>query len=108
MGQEEVRLVLSKRGDWMLAREIAKELDLSIGTIFRCLSVLHKNKEIEKDKAIKVIKDKNRLKNVLGHVYAYRIKEKQEDLEESLNKSYRKNISNITSMKLKSLPLKKK
>lgn len=106
MGQEEVRLVLSKRGDWMLAREIAKELDLSIGTIFRCLSVLYKNKEIKRDKAVKVIKDKSRLKNVLGHVCAYRIKDKQEDLDNSFKKIYRKNISNITSKKLKSLPLR--
>ncbi len=106
MGQEEVKLVLSKRGDWMLAREIAKELDLSIGTIFRCLSVLHKNKEIKRDKAVKVIKDKLRLKNVLGHVYAYKVKDKQEGLENSFKKIYRKNISNITSRKLKNLPLK--
>lgn len=107
MGQAEVRLVLSKKGNWLLAREIAKELDLSIGTIFRCLAVLHKNREIQRERAVKVIKDKIRLKNVLGHVYAYKILSKQEDLKNSFNKIKRKNIYNITSRKLKSLPIKR-
>lgn len=107
MGQEEVRLVLSKNGGWLLAREIAKELDLSIGTIFRCLAILHKNGEIERDKAVGVIKDQIRLKNVLGHVYAYRVKDKQEELGKSFEKVHRRNISDITSRKLRGLPLKK-
>lgn len=107
MGQEEVRLILSKQGDWLLAREISKQLDLSIGTIFRCLAILHKNKEIEKAKAVGVIKDQQRLKNVLGHVYAYRILNKQEDLEESFEKVTRKDVSDITSRKLRSLPVRK-
>lgn len=107
MGQAEVRLVLSKKGDWLLAREIAKELDLSIGTIFRCLAVLHKNKEIQKERAVKVIKSKDRLKNVLGHVYAYKLFTKQEDIRNSFSKVRRKNITDITSRKLKGLPVRR-
>lgn len=108
MGQAEVRSVLNKKNDWLLAREISKELDLSIGTIFRCLAVLHKNREIQKERAVKVIKDKLRLKNVLGHVYAYKLLSMQEDLKNSFDKARRKNISDITSRKLKSLPIKRR
>ena len=107
MGQAEVRSVLNKKNDWLLAREISKELDLSIGTIFRCLAVLHKNSEIKKERAVKVIKDKNRLKNVLGHVYAYKLLSMQEDLKNSFGKIRRRNISDITSRRLKSLPIRK-
>ena len=106
MGQAEVKSILNKKGNWLLAREIAKELDLSIGTIFRCLAILHKNREIERERAVKVIKEKDRLRNVLGHVYAYKVLDKQEELEESFDKANRKNISDITSKKLRNLPFK--
>lgn len=106
MGQEEVRLVLSKKKDWLLAREVAKFLKLSMGTIFRCLATLHKNGEILKEKAIKVIKDDARLRSIqrYKHIFAYRAKTKQENLKESFDKVKRKNISSITSKKLRKLP----
>lgn len=109
MGQEEVRLVLSKNKNWLLAREISKCLDLSMGTIFRCLASLHKNGEIEKETAIKVIKDDARLKSIqrYKHIFAYKIRDKQEDLDESFDKVERKNISNIISDRLRKLPTRK-
>lgn len=74
MGQEDIKQILIKHKDWLLAKEIAEKSNTSLGTIFRSLAILHKNKEILKQKAVDVIKDKNRLKNVLPHVLAYRIK----------------------------------
>ena len=73
MGQQEVKEILIKHENWLLAREIAEKSDTSLGTIFRSLSRLHKNKEIKRDKAVNVIKDKDRLSKTLPHVFAYKI-----------------------------------
>lgn len=74
MGQEDVKKILMNHGNWLLAREIAEKSNTSLGTIFRSLSRLHKNKEIKREKAINVIKDKNRLSKTLPHVFAYKIR----------------------------------
>ena len=74
MGQEDVKKILIRNGSWLLAQEIAGKMDNSKGTVFRSLTILHKNGEIIRDKAINVIKDRNRINKTSVSAFAYRIK----------------------------------
>ena len=46
---------------------------MSPGGLYRLLRILEKNKEIKKEKAINVIKDKDRLNNSSKKAWAYKI-----------------------------------
>lgn len=74
MGQQEFLDILEKKKDWMLAVEIRKELGLAAGAVNRLIKILLKNVDIEAKLAIKVIKNKKRLKRSTINARAYRIK----------------------------------
>jgi len=46
MGQEEVIKVLKKNGDWMIAGEIASNLEVNRDTVNRALKTLYKHSEV--------------------------------------------------------------
>src|SRR3989344_4493066 len=104
MGQEDVIRVLK---EWKLAREVGAMTGFSLSAVFRCLKILEREGEIEKRKAHEVIKERDRLKNVLKHVFAYKVRTRQGDLKKLINeKIERDNIAAITSKKLRTLPVK--
>ena len=104
MGQEDVIRVLK---DWKLAREIGSTTGFSLSAVFRCLKILEREGEIEKRKAHEVIREQDRLKNVLKHVYAYKVRTRQGDLKKLINEKFeRDKIMDITSKRLINLPVK--
>ncbi len=103
MGQEDVIRVLK---EWKLAREVGAMTGFSLSAVFRCLKILEREGEIEKQKAHEVIRENDRLKNVLKHVFAYKVRTRQSDLGKVIKESVeRNNIRNITSRKLATLPI---
>ena len=104
MGQEDVIRVLK---EWKLAREIGATTGFSLSAVFRCLKILEREGEIEKKKAHEVIKEQGRLKNVLKHVFAYKVRTRQGDLKKLITEKIERDaIENITSKKLVTLPVK--
>ena len=75
MGQQEVKKVLKKEGNWLISNEIAKKAGYSLKSIQSSLRRLVKWRQIEKKPASKVIKEKSRLKDRSFSGYAYKIKE---------------------------------
>ncbi|OQC13645.1 MAG: hypothetical protein BWX72_01566 [Firmicutes bacterium ADurb.Bin080] len=73
MGQGDIHKILTEKQDWMLSKELLDIVGMSPGGLYRLLRILEKNKEIKKEKAINVIKDKDRLNNSSKKAWAYKI-----------------------------------
>lgn len=70
MTQVEVLELLQREG-WLLSSEIREKLNMGIGPCVRTIKKLLEYNFIVKEKASKVIKDKNRLKRTSKIAYAY-------------------------------------
>src|SRR3989338_10614334 len=75
MGQQDVKKVLEKEGNWLISNEIAKKAGYSLKSIQSSLRRLVKWGHVEKQPASKVIEDEKRLKDRSFAGYAYKIKE---------------------------------
>jgi CRISPR/Cas system CMR-associated protein Cmr1 (group 7 of RAMP superfamily) len=76
MGQKDIYNLLKEKNDWVLSREILNITKMSHGALYRILRILEKNNEITKEKAIKVIKEEERLNSSTKNAWAYKIKPK--------------------------------